>query len=599
MVSIGKGLTKKIQKTIAFFLLISFTLLNTSQNSFTYAETLPVSSASHHGIKKANPNALLGSFELPEELGIIQERFIPQDFKEAQKFVIYVQSAHTNYDSESNTKKLIEFFQKDFGLDLVLLEGGAGSLDSLYFKSFPDSETKQKILNDYLKKGDLSGGEIASILNENFDTQYYGIEEPSLYDQNKAAFLKAIEKESDISKRLDQIESNLNGKIDQLSEKAKHFLEKERAFRSEQIDLLEYVKELGPVGSDFPELAKLLQASESEVRIKKGDVDATVTQVIKTFQEKILPKLSKPQQMEMNQMIQMYRLGHLGHGLLIKRIEDLGKSQNLFFDTPEVLKPAVKQAQMISSIKGTKLFDELEAWEGELRETLAQSDEERDILQAHHELRLFRSFARLEVTHKEWQEIQQIAFVKAGLFQSHFDFYHLAEKRDEALFQNAIRMMDQEKAQVALVSTGGFHSEGITKKLKEEKIPYLLVAPKITRFEDRNHYLKVMRDERSFMKYFQGSLWDALAKDYSAKLASSLKQEELTPSLKRWRDRIIQNSIAEGRITEAGTYTRYVDALVQALRKEYEKGSPIDFETIDHRPQTTDHDLIRAQLEKE
>ena len=79
MVSIGKGLTKKIQKTIAFFLLISFTLLNTSQNSFTYAETLPVSSASHHGIKKANPNALLGSFELPEELGIIQERFIPEN----------------------------------------------------------------------------------------------------------------------------------------------------------------------------------------------------------------------------------------------------------------------------------------------------------------------------------------------------------------------------------------------------------------------------------------------------------------------------------------------------------------------------------------
>ena len=123
----NKRLTKTIQKVIAFFLLISFTLLNTSQNSLTYASALPVSSASHHGIKEANPTALLGSFELPEELGIIQERFIP-DGRKPDKFVIYVQSAHTNYDSESNTKKLIEFFQKEYGLPLVLLEGGAGSL---------------------------------------------------------------------------------------------------------------------------------------------------------------------------------------------------------------------------------------------------------------------------------------------------------------------------------------------------------------------------------------------------------------------------------------------------------------------------------------
>src|SRR3989338_6810099 len=129
---------------------------------------------------------------------------------------------------------------------------------------------------------------------------------------------------------------------------------------------------------------------------------------------------------------------------------------------------------------------------------------------------------------------------------------------------------------MALISTGGFHSEGITRKLKSEKIPYVLIAPKINELGGREAYLSIMKGNRSFMPYFHGSLWDALAQDYTAKLAASLRPDELTPDLKKWRDRIIQNSIAEGRITQATSYTKYVDALVQALRKEYEKGSDLE-----------------------
>ena len=95
----------------------------------------------------------------------------------------------------------------------------------------------------------------------------------------------------------------------------------------------------------------------------------------------------------------------------------------------------------------------------------------------------------------------------------------------------------------------------------------------IETIDGKDKYLDAMQGKMSYMRYFKGSLWDALAKDYAAKLAASLKETELTPNLKRWRDRIIQDSIAEGRITEANSYTRYVDALVMALRKEQERKS--------------------------
>ena len=74
---------------------------------------------------------------------------------------------------------------------------------------------KEELLNEYVENGELSGGEVASILNDQVQTDYYGIERQALYDQNKQAFLGAIEKEVQILNRLYEIE-------DQLKKEASH-----------------------------------------------------------------------------------------------------------------------------------------------------------------------------------------------------------------------------------------------------------------------------------------------------------------------------------------------------------------------------------------
>ena len=62
-----------MQKIIAFFLLISFTLLNTSYR--LYAEPLPGSVLPSHGQITVNPESLIDSLSLPEEFGSISEVF--------------------------------------------------------------------------------------------------------------------------------------------------------------------------------------------------------------------------------------------------------------------------------------------------------------------------------------------------------------------------------------------------------------------------------------------------------------------------------------------------------------------------------------------
>ena len=636
------------KKIIAFFVLISFTLLNVFNTSFSYAQIVPISPSP---IDFSNLPQVVEQLLVPEELGTIQERFIPSE-NQAGPLIVYIQNAHANLDSERSTQELIAHFQKELHLPLVLLEGGEGKLDNLFFKSFPAKELKEKLLNDYLAKGDLSGGETASILLDQYDTKYYGIEDQTLYLENKKAFLEAVSQEELITKRLDLIQQELDQKAKSvLGPDSLKFKDQKKAFEREEIDLMEYLKVLASLtqnvipteagiqelgspakafGDDkYPELSKILNADEKEKAFKIEDIDAATTQMIHAFQKNVLQKLPKAKQMEINQMIQMHRIGHLGQGMLVKHLEQTAKNVNYFFDTPDVLKPAVQHAQTISSIQGTKLFEELKILEADLRNKLPKTEEGKDLLHQEYNLNLLRQFSKLEITPEDWKELKdrkpsvilspsvhvilseakdlrasRVNFAKNpdpqdgnmvlnSLFSPHYKFYELAHERDKVLYQNISAIAKKEKAQVALVATGGFHVNGITHHFKETNTPFVLISPKISQFTERSVYLSAMEDKRSFMKYFNGSLWDALAQDYASKLASSMKEEDLAPSLKRWRDRIIQNSIAEGRITQAGSYTKYVDALVQALRKEFEKGSPFQDE------KQVSKNEIREALKKE
>ena len=611
-----------VQKLIAFFLLISFTLLNTSQNAFA----LPVSVPSSHGTSDVNPMSIIDSLSLPEELGLIQEIYIPKStVPKINKLVIYVQDAHANYDSETNVKKLIQFFQGKYQLPLVLLEGGEGKLDSLFFKSFPDKQAKEKLLTEYLKNGDLQGGEAASILSENDSAQYYGIENQSLYNENRKVFIEASNREKDILNGLKEKEAALNQQLSNFTPNVLRFVKEYKSFHNDENDFLKYLaslKEIMPssvsIHESYPEIEKVLTAKENENHFKGEEFDMAANRLIDLFKSRVLPLLSKEDKMKIGEMIQAYQTRALDQGSLANAFRELSEKVQIQIEIPEILKPAVKHAATLSSIKGTKLFDELEALEDKLRETLPATDQEREVLESLRQVDLLKQFAKLEITHKQWNELQRLAdsveriektkeaqspsFLSAvrPALNAHFRFYELALERDEALFKNMQAVMEKEKAKISLITTGGFHQEGIKQKLKENNIPFILISPKINQIGTKENYMNAMQDKRSFMKYFKGSLWDALAQDYAAKLAVSLNEHDLTPQLKRWRDSIIQNSIAEGRITQATSYTKYVDALIQALRKEYaEKPDTSDQKPGEAGNWQLDSGVLRQQLEHE
>ena len=124
---------------------------------------------------------LLSRLEIPELIGQVRETYLPPYAQKQDRVIFLVQSAHSNFDAETNTREIIEYLRGTFRVRLVLMEGGEGRFDSLYFRAFPDNAIKEQVIGDYLRQGDLTGGEAAAVFETDPKVGFYGIEDEKLY----------------------------------------------------------------------------------------------------------------------------------------------------------------------------------------------------------------------------------------------------------------------------------------------------------------------------------------------------------------------------------------------------------------------------------
>lgn len=105
----------------------------------------------------------------------------------------------------------------------------------------------------------------------------------------------------------------------------------------------------------------------------------------------------------------------------------------------------------------------------------------------------------LRLTPREWARLQEGASEPAHALPAHLadaaEYYRLAQQRDRALAGHALeRLLGSEDPRAILVA-GGFHTPGITARLRAEGIAYLVVTPRTTTPLDRRRYAAGLRDE--------------------------------------------------------------------------------------------------------
>ena len=82
-------------------------------------------------------------------------------------------------------------------------------------------------------------------------------------------------------------------------------------------------------------------------------------------------------------------------------------------------------------------------------------------------------------------------------------FYEIAVDRDRAFVENLETLMKEKNSDLALFLAGGFHTVGVTARLKAQNISYLVISPKIASPPAETTYARQMSGEVSWKSYLR------------------------------------------------------------------------------------------------
>lgn len=529
---------------------------------------------------------LASDFSIPTHLGHVEEVYVGS----SPQSVVLIQDAHVIADAQRSIWHLVEHFQETYGMDQIGVEGVKSKLDATLFKSFPDKEKLKELFEKFISDSELNGSSAAALFSE-FPGDYFGIESWPLYEEGLFLFARAAREEVRLTEKFKSEEDLLNEQKKKTY--SKELLEVDRADRrfhttqgysssGEALSkLLKLLASYKRPAEEFPELEAILLELENE---KEGalNVDLEVTRIA----QEIKPLLAGEALKEFSRDFQKFQTGEMKAEAFALSMRNLTENQKLSVKVSEELRGLMRKQAVLEELQGRTLYKSLERYLKVVKESLFRNDEERTLDGLSRNLRLKQKFAKLEIGFDEWKELSGAFGDDSSVkdFQPHIDFYENALARDKAMFERVREKIEKKGNQKqSVVIAGGFHTAGLTEQFEESGISYVLITPKMESFPDESLYKRQMKGEVSWKSYFKAenekiNMHDAFVR-YSRdvlldrrQVSETRSQKNLTSELspltsdnrrlaKLWRDEIIRDLSRNGKITEAGNYTKFLDEI--------------------------------------
>jgi|GEM_PF-509816 len=371
---------------------------------------------------------------IPSELGIVQEYFQGQ----GSKLIIHLQDAHSSVETQEALAALVKYFHEKYGIKQAFVEGGEGELAMNEARTFPDPEIRKKVAREFLRTWQITGPEYY-IISENPEFSLIGVESLKQYYANREQFSEALKlgKSLDDEFRLFRTDiENLKSKI--LNPELREFVQwqekLEKILQSPLLlaDYLRYLKgcheahfPAEPFAVSYPSIAK---AVSPDKKIEAENISIDFAQIFKEL-ESLKSKIS--------------------NALIVNENEKI----------------LLELLHILSYI------------EGALHLTLSRTDFE--------DLEKNPSSATAEFVRNELSSLNASHIWKPEfetLFEGikpAFNFYRGARGRDEVFIEKMEKEFRHKERQQSLLITGGFHTSGITARLREKNISYVVIQPAI------------------------------------------------------------------------------------------------------------------------
>ena len=475
----------------------------------------------------------ISAINIPEEFGIVKDSYKGV----GDKLIVHIQDAHCNYEAQTNIYQMIKIMSEKNNLRLITVEGSEGVIDTTPFASFPDQKIKTEVAEYFMKKGRITGPEYLCITGDvKFDL--FGIENREMYVKNLDAFKKTMPNRPKFEpavKEFLNVIGELKPKI--FSKELLTLDSKLEAYEKGTLGFSDYCAYLIDLAkSQKVDIAKFKNMQNfSTVSKLEGSIDfKKVDKERNDILESISAKLSKRDRSELVVKTTNYKNGKLTSGEYHSYIVNLAKGRKI--DVGEFKNLDAYTGYMIAyeDIDHDILLKEKEELESAVKDTMYQNTEQKTLDDMNKVMKTIERYYKLEMSRDDLEFYEKykslfsfakfIAFVGTyahkysinynipsgvveldAYFKDFEEYYEFAKQRDNILVDNTLKRMAEDNTNIAVMVCGGFHTQGMMRILKEKKVSYVVLAPRITKEDPNNPYLDILLGRTSaFDDLFEG-----------------------------------------------------------------------------------------------
>ncbi len=439
---------------------------------------------------------------LPANLGKIQDVYVPSSGQSAP-LIFHIQTAHGHYESALKVEEIIHYLEDRYGIKVLFSEGAVNRLEPNLLRFFPQPKLNRELADELARKGELTGVDLSLLPRIDKPStvfpEAFGIEDPILYRQAYQSFKETIERHHTLQAYLDQKKNHLAQRAAKIfSPPLQRLINRLQTFHSDKHDLLALARFLKkdarqtlnldltqPLAQfEWPQLTRLLAMQQLEKLRNHQILNQEQRSLKEWLRSKNLPNsivshfslYSQPLSRSLYE--NFYRKTH-GLGFQFSHYPQMAYAASFNILHREINAPLLDNEL-------TRLFDRL-------LEEHAKTTQEKLLTQEYRKFHLLNKFSRLEMTPEEWQKIKKDKTLeKEPRWQSARQFYFFAEKREQAFLKRIQRILQNRKTERAILVTGGFHTEGMSRLLRKAGIGYVQIIPAIHEIGTSNFYQQIM-----------------------------------------------------------------------------------------------------------
>ena len=440
--------------------------------------------------------------------------------------IVHVQDLHCNYDAQISIYNIINELIDKYHLNVVAIEGCVGELDTAPYSKKPNDSIKESVAKYFLKSGQLDGAGFAHMMKYS-GFVFWGADDATLHQRNVDAYRKSLEGESDNIKYYNNMKEIIEAiKLKVYPKALKELDAKNSAYKNETLDFSSYVQylnnlvqEKGLKAAEYPNFTALVSVVEKESAIDFIEVDNQRSKYIDMLSQ----RLDKEDLSELLNKSLYFKTGTLSPLAFYSYLDDAAEKENIveFAKDYSQLAAYISYIKLYSRINNVELFKEVDKIEKGIKEFLFTDDTQRRVDRMSYNLDILKDMFGLKLTsqtlqyykanRKEFTPAYLINFISdtakkynvryklnpafrniAAKLPDIEKFYHLAEERDGVLVNNTLDVMRKNNVEIAVLVSGGFHTDGITRPLKEQDISYIVVTPKIEQLDPNNPYKSLL-----------------------------------------------------------------------------------------------------------